>query len=183
MENYHVLHPIGEGSFGKVFKGRRKYSGQIVALKFITKRGKTEKDLNNLRQEIEILRGLHHENIILLLDSFETPHEFCVVTEFAQGELFEILQDDHNLPESEVRKIAQQLVQSLHYLHSHRIIHRDMKPQNILISAHGTVKLCDFGFARAMSSSTIVLTSIKGTPLYMAPELVQEMPYNHTADL
>ena len=154
-----------------------------MALKFITKRGKTEKDLNNLRQEIDILRGLHHENIILLLDSFETPHEFCVVTEFAQGELFEILEDDHNLPESEVRKIAQQLVQSLHYLHSHRIIHRDMKPQNILISANGTVKLCDFGFARAMSSSTIVLTSIKGTPLYMAPELVQEMPYNHTADL
>ena len=183
MDNYHVLHPIGEGSFGKVFKGRRKYSGQIVALKFITKRGKTEKDLNNLRQEIDILRGLHHENIILLLDSFETPHEFCVVTEFAQGELFEILEDDHNLPESEVRKISQQLVQSLHYLHSHRIIHRDMKPQNILISANGTVKLCDFGFARAMSSSTIVLTSIKGTPLYMAPELVQEMPYNHTADL
>ena len=183
MDNYHVLHPIGEGSFGKVFKGRRKYSGQIVALKFITKRAKTEKDLNNLRQEIDILRGLHHENIILLLDSFETPHEFCVVTEFAQGELFEILEDDHNLPETEVRKIAQQLVQSLHYLHSHRIIHRDMKPQNILISANGTVKLCDFGFARAMSSSTIVLTSIKGTPLYMAPELVQEMPYNHTADL
>lgn len=183
MDNYHVLHPIGEGSFGKVFKGRRKYSGQIVALKFITKRGKTEKDLSNLRQEIDILRGLHHENIILMLDSFETPHEFCVVTEFGQGELFEILEDDKNLPENEVRKIAQQLVQSLHYLHSNRIIHRDMKPQNILITANGTVKLCDFGFARAMSSNTIVLTSIKGTPLYMAPELVQELPYNHTADL
>ena len=69
-------------------------------------RGKTEKELNNLRQEIEILKGLYHENIILLLDSFETSHEFCVVTEFAQGELFEILEDDRNLPESEVRKIA-----------------------------------------------------------------------------
>jgi fused-like protein len=55
---------------------------------------------------------LYHENIILLLDSFETSHEFCVVTEFAQGELFEILEDDRNLPESEVRKIAQQLVHS-----------------------------------------------------------------------
>ena len=52
--------------------------------------------------------------------------------------------------------------------------------QNILISANGVVKLCDFGFARAMSSTTMVLTSIKGTPLYMAPELVQEQPYNHT---
>jgi len=58
-----------------------------------------------------------------------------------------------------------------------------MKPQNILISAKGVIKLCDFGFARAMSNNTVVLTSIKGTPLYMSPELVQEMPYDHTADL
>lgn len=106
-----------------------------------------------------------------------------MVTEFAQGELFEILEDDRNLGEPEVRKIAQQLVHALYYLHSHRIIHRDMKPQNILISANGIVKLCDFGFARSMSTNTIVLTSIKGTPLYMAPELVQELPYNHTVDL
>ncbi|KAM3144599.1 hypothetical protein pb186bvf_003206 [Paramecium bursaria] len=183
MDNYHILHLIGEGSFGKVYKGRQKTSNQIAALKFISKRGKTEKDLTNLRQEIEILRRLKHENIILLLDAFETQGEFCLVTEFAQGELFEILEDDNNLSESEVRKIAQQLVRALHYLHSNRIIHRDMKPQNILLSANGVVKLCDFGFARAMSTNTQVLHSIKGTPLYMAPELVQEQPYNHTVDL
>lgn len=100
--------------------------------------------------------------------------------EFAQGELFEILEDDQSLPEEVVQSVAKQLVRALHYLHSNRIIHRDMKPQNILIGAGGTVKLCDFGFARAMSCNTMVLTSIKGTPLYMAPELVQEQPYNHT---
>ena len=81
MENYHVLQPIGEGSFGRVFKGRRKQSGQIVALKFIGKRGKQDKDLQSLRSEIEILKRLRHENIIMLLDAFETNHEFCVVTE------------------------------------------------------------------------------------------------------
>ena len=91
-----------------------------------------------------------------------------------------MLEDDKTLPEEEVRNIAKQLVRALHYLHSHRIIHRDMKPQNVLIGANGCVKLCDFGFARAMSCSTLVVTSIKGTPLYMAPELVQEQPYNHT---
>jgi serine/threonine protein kinase len=103
--------------------------------------------------------------------------------EFAQGELFEILEDDQSLPEEVVQSIAKQLVRALHYLHSNRIIHRDMKPQNILIGSGGTVKLCDFGFARAMSCNTMVLTSIKGTPLYMAPELVQEQPYNHTVRL
>ncbi|GFH11451.1 protein kinase domain-containing protein [Haematococcus lacustris] len=183
MENYHVVDLIGEGSFGKVYKGRRKCTGQITAMKFIMKHGKSEKDIKNLRQEIEILRQLRHENIIQMLDAFETKTDFCVVTEFAQGELFEILEDDQSLPEDVVQGIAKQLVRALHYLHSNRIIHRDMKPQNILIGSGGTVKLCDFGFARAMSCNTMVLTSIKGTPLYMAPELVQEQPYNHTVDL
>ncbi|EFJ37043.1 hypothetical protein SELMODRAFT_449688, partial [Selaginella moellendorffii] len=199
VENYHVIELVGEGSFGKVYKGRRKFTGQVhqtVAMKFILKHGKSDKDIENLRQEIEvqILRQLKHENIIEMLDAFESPQEFCVVTEFAQGELFEILEDDKCLPEAQVQAIAKQLVcmlshlvRALHYLHSHRIIHRDMKPQNILIGAGGIVKvqLCDFGFARAMSCNTMVLRSIKGTgtPLYMAPELVREQPYNHTADL
>ncbi|XP_040869464.1 serine/threonine-protein kinase TIO [Glycine max] len=183
VENYHVIELVGEGSFGKVYKGRRKHTGQTVAMKFIMKHGKTEKDIHNLRQEIEILRKLKHGNIIQMLDSFESPQEFCVVTEFAQGELFEILEDDKCLPEEQVQAIAKQLVKALHYLHSNRIIHRDMKPQNILIGAGSVVKLCDFGFARAMSTNTVVLRSIKGTPLYMAPELVREQPYNHTVDL
>ncbi|PPD86151.1 hypothetical protein GOBAR_DD16910 [Gossypium barbadense] len=152
-------------------------------MKFIMKHGKTEKDIHNLRQEIEILRKLKHENIIEMIDSFESQQEFCVVTEFAQGDLFQILDDDKCLPEEQVQAIAKQLVRALHYLHSNRIIHRDMKPQNILIGAGSVVKLCDFGFARAMSTNTVVLRSIKGTPLYMAPELVREQPYNHTVDL
>ncbi|KAJ9447904.1 Serine/threonine-protein kinase TIO [Diplonema papillatum] len=183
MNNYHILELIGEGSFGKVYKARRRYTGHIVAMKFISKKGKSEKELKSLRAEIEIMTTLNHENIIMLLDAFETAAEFVVVMEYAQGELFEILEDDRCLPEPVVQKIAKQLAKALHYLHSNRIIHRDMKPQNILIGRDGTVKLCDFGFARAMSCNTMVLTSIKGTPLYMAPELVQEQPYNHTADL
>lgn len=183
LGDYHVLELLGEGSFGKVFKGRRKHCGQIVAIKFISITGRTAGELQTLRQEIEILRTLRHENIVLMLDYFETDSEICVVTEFAQGELFDILEDDRSLPEEIVRFIARQLVQALHYLHSHRVLHRDMKPQNVLLGAGSRVMLCDFGFARAIPQDTTVLTSIKGTPLYMSPELVQEKPYDHRADL
>uniref|UniRef100_A0A8C1APQ4 non-specific serine/threonine protein kinase n=2 Tax=Cyprinus carpio carpio TaxID=630221 RepID=A0A8C1APQ4_CYPCA len=183
MDQYHILEVIGEGSFGRVYKGRRKFSGQVVALKFIPKLGRSEKDLRSLKREIDIMRGLKHPNIVLLLDSFETEREVVVVTEYAEGELFQILEDDGSLPENQVCEIACQLVSALYYLHSHRILHRDMKPQNILLGKGGVVKLCDFGFARAMSVSTLVLTSIKGTPLYMSPELVEEKPYDHSADL
>ncbi|NWQ74793.1 STK36 kinase, partial [Columbina picui] len=183
MEKYRVLEMIGEGSFGRVYKGRRKHSAQVVALKFIPKVGRSEKELKNLQREIEIMRGLHHPNIIQMLDSFETDKEVVVVTDYAEGELFQILEDDGSLPENQVQTIAAQLVSALYYLHSHRILHRDMKPQNILLGKDGVVKLCDFGFARAMSIHTMVLTSIKGTPLYMSPELVEERPYDHTADL
>lgn len=118
-----------------------------------------------------------------MFDAFETSHEFCVVTEYAIGELFDVLQDDSTLPVDAVKPICVQLISALSYLHDNRIIHRDLKPQNILLSKNGEIKLCDFGFARAMSTSTLVLTSIKGTPLYMSPELVKELPYNHTVDL
>ena len=107
------------------------------------------------------MKKLRHKNIILLLDWFETKNDFCLVTEYAQGELFEILEEDNKMSESQIKKIARQLAHSLFYLHKNRIIHRDMKPQNILIGNDGVIKLCDFGFARAMGANTIVLTSIK----------------------
>ena len=73
-------------AYMQVYKGRRKFTGQITAMKFIMKHGKSEKDIRNLRQEIEILRRLRHENIIQMLDSFETKTDFCVVTELGHGE-------------------------------------------------------------------------------------------------
>ena len=82
----------------------------------------------------------------------------------------------------EVLRVCQ-LVSALHYLHTNRVLHRDIKPQNILLDTQGRAKLCDFGFARNLGLDTFVLTSIKGTPLYMAPELIEEKPYDHTADI
>ena len=97
----------------------------------------------------------------MLLEWFETKTEICLVTEYAQGELFEILDEDKKMSEKQVRRIAIQIAQSLFYLHKNRIIHRDMKPQNILVGSDGVIKVCDFGFARAMGTNTIVLRSLK----------------------
>ncbi|KAM7538319.1 hypothetical protein Aperf_G00000070012 [Anoplocephala perfoliata] len=183
MDQYHVLECIGEGSFGRVYRGRKRYTGRCVALKFIPKSDKSDRAFQNLKKEIEIMKSLNHPNIIGIVDAFETPKEMVAVTEYAEGDLFQILEDDRSLPEDVIQSIAAQLVSALYYLHANRILHRDMKPQNILLGHGGVVKLCDFGFARAMSFNTLVLTSIKGTPLYMAPEIVEERPYDHTADL
>uniref|UniRef100_A0A1Y1N662 non-specific serine/threonine protein kinase n=1 Tax=Photinus pyralis TaxID=7054 RepID=A0A1Y1N662_PHOPY len=183
MDKYEVIGLLGEGSFGRVYKATKAGTSSVVALKVITKRGKSLKEIKGLRQECEIQRGLHHPNIIQMLDSFETDNEIVVITEFAHKELTVVLSKEGYLPEERAQRIVWDLVSALYYLHSHRVLHRDLKPQNILLDQKNNAKLCDFGFARNMSTGTHVLTSIKGTPLYMAPELVEEHPYDHNADL
>ena len=213
-EHYDVLERIGSGSFGNVHKGLRRNdeNGQIVAIKFMSKEKKTERELFALRQELEILSELGHPNIITLFGSKEDKCGFSVVMEFAPGgDLFQMLAKKKRLAEPDVREIAIQIVDALHYLHMNGVVHRDIKLQNILIGSDGTMKLCDFGFARrinfhntqtgskATPTSTNdkrndialdyqmrncdLLSSIKGTPLYMAPEIMQEKAYDHKIDL
>lgn len=183
MDAYHVYECVGIGSFGKVYRGRRKYTGQFVAIKVIPKAGKSAADLLVLRREAAILRQLDHVNIILLLDYFETARELVLVTEYAHGELLQILQDDVSLPPDVVRSITRQLVSALRYLHEHRIAHRDLKPQNVLVGSGGVVKLCDFGFAAELGAGGSLLASLKGTPLYIAPEVFCGGEYDLRADL
>ncbi|CAH0555122.1 unnamed protein product [Brassicogethes aeneus] len=183
MDKYDILGSLGEGSFGRVYKAKRNTDGIFVALKVISKRGRSVKELKGFRRECEIQRDLNHPNVIKMLDSFETDNEIVVITEFAHKELNKLLGKTGYLSEDKVQPIVWDLVSALFYLHSNRVLHRDLKPQNILIDAKNHAKLCDFGFARNMSTGTHVLTSIKGTPLYMAPELMEEQPYDFKADL
>lgn len=131
----------------------------------------------------DIQKNLKHPNIICLLRTFETDNEVIFVTEFAKSDLHNLLERVCTLDEQQMRRIAYDIIAALYYLHSHRILHRDLKPQNILLDFENHAKLCDFGLARNMTSHTHVLTSIKGTPLYMSPELLDGKPYDYMADL
>ena len=193
MEKYNILELIGEGSFGRVFRGLRKTDLLPVALKLIPKMPHSSSELSSLRSECKIQLQLSHPNVVKMLDAFETPKEIVAVTEFVpDGDLNKLLgpgRKDKTLkpskvPENKVKQLAGDLMGALHYLHSRRVLHRDLKPANVLLDEKSNLaKLCDFGFARHLGVETMVLTSIKGTPLYMAPELIEEKPYDHTADL
>ena len=193
MEKYDVLELIGEGSFGRVFRGIRKADSFPVALKLIPKMAHTASELSSLRSECKIQLQLSHPNVVKMIDAFETPKEIVAVTEFVpDGDLNKLLNEDRRtqkvkvtqVRESKVKQLAGDLMGALHYLHSRRVLHRDLKPANVLLDEKSNLaKLCDFGFARHLGVETMVLTSIKGTPLYMAPELIEERPYDHTADL
>lgn len=183
MRKYEAISLIGEGSFGTVYKGKVLETNEIVALKIIVKRGREAKELKGLKRECEIQRTLNHPNIIRMLDSFETDDSIVVISEYVDRELSQILNQEGQLCEARVHQITCDLVSALFYLHSHRVLHRDLKPQNVLIDWNGVAKLCDFGFARSMGARTHVLTSFKGTPLYMAPEVINAKPYDYSADL
>ncbi|XP_071093089.1 serine/threonine-protein kinase 36-like [Haliotis cracherodii] len=182
-DDYIKLEKLGEGAFGEVFKGRKKYTSEISAMKYMSKFHKTKKELDGLRNEITIMQGLAHPHIIQLLDSFETKDDIVVVIELATGELFSVLIDEGGFAEDKVRDISCQMSSALYYLHAHRVLHRDLKPENVLIGKGGVIKLCDFGFARAMGRDSYYAKTIKGTPLYMAPELMDETSYTEKVDL
>lgn len=117
MEKYHLIQQIGEGSFGKVYKARRKYTSRMVAIKMIGKKGQTEDDLKSFRMEISILQKVDHPNIMRVLEIFETNTDFCVVSELGRGDLFQIIHDNQTLPEEVLRNVSAQLVSAMNYLH------------------------------------------------------------------
>jgi fused-like protein len=96
-----------------------------------------------------------------------------LIMEYAPKDLAGVLHEATKFKEEAVRKYAIEIVSALMYLNENRIVHRDLKPQNILLNEEGAIKICDFGFARKMSAATVCLHSMKGTPLYIAPEIIE----------
>ncbi|KAK3085030.1 hypothetical protein FSP39_023107 [Pinctada imbricata] len=186
---------IGHGAFAVVFKGRsRKTPDLPVAIKSITKKN-LAKSQNLLSKEIKILKelsDLHHENVVALFDCKETTNHVYLVMEYCNGgDLADYLQAKGTLSEGTIATFLRQIAAAMKALNAKGIVHRDMKPQNILLCHSGKsnapaneirLKIADFGFARFLQDGVMAAT-LCGSPMYMAPEVIMSLQYDAKADL
>eukprot|EP00929_Paragymnodinium_shiwhaense_P000586 TRINITY_DN100835_c0_g1_i1.p1 TRINITY_DN100835_c0_g1~~TRINITY_DN100835_c0_g1_i1.p1 ORF type:complete len:316 (+),score=102.19 TRINITY_DN100835_c0_g1_i1:81-1028(+) len=144
---------LGEGTYGKVLKARRRGSSEAVAMKLMKLGVGAEEGVPSTAiREIAILKELNHENIVRLMDVFCKPGELVLVFELLESDLKKHMKEEKNrLTPGVVKDFTQQLLAGLEFCHANRIIHRDLKPQNLLIGGGKRLKIADFGLARAFS--------------------------------
>lgn len=186
ISGYVVCEKIGSGSYGEVYKAYKKDAKkEVVAIKCVTlsKLSKTAQD--NIISEIGILKKLNHENIVMLKDfSWDATHIYLIMEFCSGGNLWSYIRHRHRLNESTCRHFLQQLVHALSYLRQKNISHFDLKPQNIFLASRNlqVLKIGDFGLAQYISEDENNCT-IKGSPLYMAPEIIIKGTYDSKADI
>jgi len=182
MNRYKVSKQLGDGTYGSVLKAINKSSGEVVAVKKMKKKFYSWEECLQLR-EVKSLKKLSHPNIVKLKEVIRENDELYFVFEFLDGNLYELMKDrDKLFPEAKIRNFIYQILQGLAYMHKHGFFHRDMKPENILISKE-TLKIADFGLAREIRSRP-PFTDYVSTRWYRAPEvLLRSTSYNAPIDI
>ncbi|KAK4499970.1 hypothetical protein PRZ48_008156 [Zasmidium cellare] len=176
-KQYSIQGQLGKGHFATVYLALEKSTGVRYAVKKFEKRsGPGERSkVEGLQQEIAVLMGVSHPNVLCLKDTFDETDGVYLVLELApEGELFNWIVMKQKLSEAEARKIFIQLFQGIKYLHERNIVHRDIKPENILlIDKELHVKIADFGLAKIIGEESFT-TTLCGTPSYVAPEILEQ---------
>uniref|UniRef100_A0A3Q2NQU8 non-specific serine/threonine protein kinase n=1 Tax=Fundulus heteroclitus TaxID=8078 RepID=A0A3Q2NQU8_FUNHE len=187
-EIWEIVGELGDGAFGKVYKAQNKQNGTLAAAKVIDT--KTEDELEDYMVEIEILASCDHHHIVKLLDAFYFEGKLWILIEFCAGGAVDaiMLELERPLTEPQIRVVCKQTLEALTYLHEKKIIHRDLKAGNILLSLDGEVKLADFGVSAKNTNTLQRRDSFIGTPYWMAPEVVmcetsKDRPYDYKADI
>lgn len=184
--DYMATKVVGAGSFTEVWKARHTLHGNQVAIKDVDLQ-KLNKHLRYcLDCEIKFLRSVNHPNIIRLLETIEDgDHLFLVLEYCAGGNLAAYIQRYGRVQEQIARNFMRQLGAGLEVLHAHHVIHRDLKPENLLLSTHeddAVLKIADFGLCRYLSPDEQARI-VCGSPLYMAPEVLQFQEYDSKVDM
>ncbi|XP_040905779.1 STE20-like serine/threonine-protein kinase isoform X2 [Toxotes jaculatrix] len=187
-EIWEIIGELGDGAFGKVYKAQNKQNGTLAAAKVIDT--KTEDELEDYMVEIDILASCNHHYIVKLLDAFYFEGKLWILIEFCAGGAVDaiMLELERPLTEPQIRVVCKQTLEALSYLHENKIIHRDLKAGNVLLSLDGDVKLADFGVSAKNTKTLQRRDSFIGTPYWMAPEVVmcetsKDRPYDYKADI
>jgi len=183
IDDFELRDTLGTGTFGRVRLTRIKNQTPIipVALKILKKIEIIRlKQLEHTKAEKDILLSINHPFIVNMLYCFQDRLRVYMVLEFIPGgELFSLLRDKTRLQNDHARFYCAEIILALFYLHNQKIIYRDLKPENLLISENGHIKITDFGFAKRVVGRNWTLC---GTPEYLAPEIIQCKGHSYPVD-
>lgn len=203
LENYILQTKIGSGAFGKVYKVKSKQNNKIYAAKIslYAINEDTQEIFQDISREVNIISKLNHPSILKFISyspiNFKQKQKPVIITEYASnGTLTQLIENDRANPNNRILndtlklKIIYGIASAMSYLHSHDVVHRDLKPDNILLDEYFHPKVGDFGlsksFSRSIQKSFLHSTangSIKGTPTFMAPEIWLNSKYSKSSDV
>uniref|UniRef100_A0A452SES9 non-specific serine/threonine protein kinase n=1 Tax=Ursus americanus TaxID=9643 RepID=A0A452SES9_URSAM len=187
-EVWEIVGELGDGAFGKVYKAKNKETGALAAAKVIET--KSEEELEDYTVEIDILATCDHPYIVKLLGAYYYDGKLWIMIEFCPGGAVDaiMLELDRGLTEPQIQVVCRQMLEALHFLHGKKIIHRDLKAGNVLMTLEGDIRLADFGVSAKNLKTLQKRDSFIGTPYWMAPEVVmcetmKDTPYDYKADI
>ncbi|CAH1267419.1 NEK1 [Branchiostoma lanceolatum] len=186
MEKYQKVKRIGEGSFGKAFLVRNKKDGKQYVIKEISITKMSPKERQESRREVTVLSKMKHTNIVSYQESFEEVGNLYIVMDFCDGgDLYQRINAQRGIlfTEDQVMNWFVQLCLALKHVHDRKILHRDIKSQNIFLMRDGAIKLGDFGIARVLNNTMELARTCIGTPYYLSPEMCENRPYNNKSDI
>ena len=185
LDNFEEIWQIGEGSFGSVFKVKHHTTGDIYVLKKISTVGMTKEDKRDAEQEFMIHRTIKWDYVVKYESHFTDKGFIWILLEYMDGgdvgQYLKKYSSEYLLPEHKVWKIFIQTCLGVQYLHTRKILHRDLKTLNLFLNKDGKLKIGDLGVAKEVKESHT--NTVVGTPYYLSPELWEEKPYNNKSDI
>ncbi|XP_074807238.1 serine/threonine-protein kinase Nek1 isoform X8 [Natator depressus] len=186
MEKYIKVQKIGEGSFGKAILVKAKENSRQYVVKEINISKMSNKEREESRREVAVLANMKHPNIVLYRESFEENGSLYIVMDYCEGgDLFRRINAQKGIlfSEDQIMDWFVQICLALKHVHDRKILHRDIKSQNIFLTKDGTIQLGDFGIARVLNSTVELARTCIGTPYYLSPEICRNKPYNNKSDI
>jgi len=185
---YEILGELGHGAMGVVYKATDPKIGRTVAIKTLSSTGLGSTELEQYRArflvEAKSAGRLNHPNVVAVHDVTDDEHgRPCLVLEFVEGTTLDRLVLEEHLPFTRLLELICQTARALAYAHAHGIIHRDVKPANIMVTQTGQAKLSDFGIAKLEGTSMTIAGQVMGTPAFMSPEQCTGTGVDHRSDI